>query len=234
MHRLPAAGCALLCFAACAGPSRGTRLIDGPDAGGAKARAAATTAVAAPRARDGARAEIGEPAPDFALSDLDGTRHQLSAYLGRIVVLEWFNPACPYSEHAHRAGALREQPDRLRAQGIVWLMVNSEAPGQPGADPGRNRAFVAELGLKAPLLFDPSGLVGRAYRATHTPHCFVINEQGRLIYAGALDNAPLGSAESNAPRKNYVDAAIGDVRAGYSVMAPLTRAYGTPIRFARS
>jgi len=172
------------------------------------------------------KAVLGEVVPDFTLNDLEGKSHTLSAYRGKIVVLEWFSPACPYCVYAYAEGPLREQPERVKSQGVVWLSVNSQNPGHPGADLEKNREFVKKHGLKAPLLTDPTGVVGRSFGAKVTPHCFVINEKGLLVYAGALDNAPLGKVEGDAPKTNYVAAAITDLKSGHPVTISNTKAYG--------
>ncbi|MBL8861624.1 MAG: redoxin domain-containing protein [Planctomycetes bacterium] len=173
-----------------------------------------------------AKAALGELAPDFTLTDLDGQTHRLADYRGKTVVLEWFNPTCPYCVHAYSAGPLVELPNRLKAEGVVWLAVNSQNPKHPGSQPARNRAFVEQHGLKSPILMDPEGLVGRAYGAKTTPHCFVIDPRGVLAYAGGLDNAPNGKVEGEGPRLDHVAAAVADVQAGRPVAVKTSRAYG--------
>ncbi len=186
-----------------------------------------TTAVAATKVEtEITKAVLGEVVPDFTLNDLDGKLHKLSDYKGKIVVLEWFSPACPYCVYAYAEGPLREQPERVKSQGVVWLSVNSQNLKHPGANLEKNRDFVAKHGLKAPILMDPTGVVGRLFGAKTTPHCFVINEKGLLVYAGALDNAPMGKVEGDAAKTNYVDAAIADLRSGHPVTISNTRAYG--------
>jgi peroxiredoxin len=173
-----------------------------------------------------AAAAVGDAAPDFTLTDLDGKTHKLSDYRGRVVVLEWFSPACPFCVYAYSDGPLAEQPERLMKEGVVWLSVNSQNPNHPGAKLEKNKSFVEKHGLEAPLLFDPTGAVGRSYGAKTTPHCFVIDAKGVLVYAGGLDNAPNGKVEGDAEPINYVDAAIADLKAGRPVATKSTRAYG--------
>jgi len=173
-----------------------------------------------------AKAEVGKPAPDFKVKDLAGKTHELKDYRGKIVVLEWFSPACPYCVYAYEDGPLADQPERLAKEGVVWLSVNSQNPKHPGSKIDKNQAFVEKYALEAPLLMDPEGIVGRAYGAKTTPHCFVIDEKGVLVYAGALDNAPNGKIEGDAAEVNYVDAAIADLRARRPVATNSTRAYG--------
>lgn len=192
------------------------------------APAASTTsdAKASGFAAPGTKAELGEPAPDFTLNDLAGNPVTLARWRGKVIVLEWFSPACPYSKYAYESGPLKRLPADLKRQGVVWLTINSEAPDQKGGSPDLNREFVAQHGLAAPLLFDPTGEVGRAYGAKSTPHLFVINERGKLVYRGALDNAPLGKVGSDLAKTNYVEAAIADLKSGHAVTTRETRAYG--------
>lgn len=190
----------------------------------APAQPAAPAKPAAPAA---AKAVVGEAAPDFTLQDLDGRTHKLADYRGKVVVLEWFSPACPYCVYAYsKEGPLHEQPERLAKDGVVWLSVNSQNAKHPGANVEKNKAFVAEYGLEAPILMDPTGVVGRAYGAKTTPHCFVIDPKGVLVYAGGLDNAPNGNTKDGAAMVNYVDAAVADVRAGRAVTTSSSKAYG--------
>ena len=195
--------------------------------------APATAARPGSFAAPGTKAELGEPAPDFTLQDLAGTPVTLGRRRGKIVVLEWFSPDCPYSKYAHAAGPLKTLPADLKRQGVVWLTINSEAPDSQGGNPDLNRDFVAQHALQAPLLFDPTGAVGRAYGAKSTPHLFVINERGKLVYRGALDNAPLGTVSGDLAKTNYVEAAISDLKSGHAVATRETRAYGTPVHYQR-
>ncbi len=142
-----------------------------------------------------ATAKIGEPAPAFSLPDLDGKTITLAELAGKTVVLEWFNPDCPFVKHAHGEGPLKTMAKDQTAKGVVWLAINSGAPGKQGTGAERNREAKTEWNLEHPILLDESGTVGHAYGATNTPHMFVIDPQGKLVYAGALDNAPLGSVE---------------------------------------
>ncbi len=173
-----------------------------------------------------AAAEIGKAAPDFTLTDLSGKTHKLSDYRGKTVVLEWFNPGCPYCVYAYAEGPLVEQPNRMKSEGVVWLAVNSQNEGHPGSKADKNMAFVEKHGMKSPILMDPAGTVGRAYGAKTTPHCFVIDAKGLLVYGGGLDNAPAGKVDGDAKMVNYVDAAIADVKASRPVATSSSRAYG--------
>jgi peroxiredoxin len=180
------------------------------------------------------RAAIGAPAPGFTLPDLDGHNVDLASFRGRTVVLEWFNPQCPFVNKAHTKGSLKTSASRHTAEGIVWLGIDSAAPGKQGYDVDAIRAAVQRFGLAHPILRDVDGVVGHAYGATNTPHMFVIDMNGVLVYAGAIDNSPDAEGESpqGGPLVNYVDAALEDLASGRPVRTPLTKAYGCSVKYA--
>jgi peroxiredoxin len=221
-----AACLALLPLAACTSGKKQDVPAPAPDRAAAEPAEVARPAESAKPAPPTAKAALGEPAPEFTLTALDGTKHSLSAYRGKTVVLEWFNPTCPYCVHAYSEGPLVKLPEELKAKGVVWLAVNSQNPKHPGSQPERNRAFVGKHGLKSPILMDPEGTVGRAYLAKTTPHCFVVDPKGVLVYAGGLDNAPNGKVDDGGERVDYVANAVADVLAGRPVSTSSSRAYG--------
>jgi peroxiredoxin len=184
----------------------------------------ATVAAAAP--------EIGKPAPDFSLPDLDGKTVALSGLKGKVVVLEWFNPECPFVQRAHTKGSLAGLAKKHA--NVVWLAVNSGGPGKQGSGVEKNRAAKADFGIAHQILLDESGTAGKAYGATNTPHLFVIDEQGTLVYAGAIDNSPDGEGKSpeGGTLVNFVDQALADVAAGRAVRTPSTKAYGCGVKYA--
>jgi peroxiredoxin len=139
-------------------------------------------------------ATLGDPAPAFSLPDLDGKTVSLADFAGKIVVIEWFNPDCPFVKYAHGEGPLATLAAEQSKAGIVWLAINSGAPGKQGTGVERNREAASEWKLEHAILLDEDGKVGHAYGATSTPHMFVIDAAGKLVYAGGLDNAPLGRA----------------------------------------
>jgi len=179
-------------------------------------------------------AEVGKPAPDFALPDLDGRVHRLSDLKGRVVVLEWFNPGCPYVVNAHTKGSLVDAAARASKDGVVWLAVNSGAPGKQGSGVEVNREAARRWSMTNPVLLDESGAAGKAYGATNTPHLFVIGKDGTLAYRGAVDNSPDG--ERGAPKGGtlveYVPAALEDLRAGRPLRTTETKAYGCGVKYA--
>ena len=181
----------------------------------------------------GAGVEPGAPASDFALKDLDGKTIHLADYKGKIVVLEWFNPECPYVRASHSKGSLVGLAKKYAAQGVVWLGVNSAAPGKQGAGAEKNRAAQKAFGMEHAILLDEGGQVGQAYGATNTPHLFVISKEGKVVYKGAIDNSPDGEGGSPEGGKlvNYVDRAMEDLAAGRSLRTPLTKAYGCSVKY---
>jgi peroxiredoxin len=191
--------------------------------------------LAAARPALAASAEVGKPAPDFTLKDLDGTPVKLSAHRGKVVVLEWFNPGCPFVFASHTKGTLAGAAKREARDGVVWLAVNSGAPGKQGHGVETNRTAAKAWGMKHPVLLDASGEVGKAYGATHTPHLFVVDARGTLVYRGAIDNSPDGerAAPQGGTLIDYVTAALDDVRAGRPVRIAETTAYGCGVKYAR-
>jgi peroxiredoxin len=216
----------LLALAAAAGCSRNRADLSTPAYAASQAVAPAGAAPAAP-------ADIGKLAPDFTAKDLDGHDVHLADYRGKVVVLEWFNPKCPFVNMSHTKGSLKGTAARHMAEGVVWLGIDSSAPGKQGYDADDIRDGIKRFGLNHPILRDETGAVGRAYGATNTPHLFVIDKVGTLVYAGAIDNSPDGEGESpqGGPLVNYVDAALTDVAAGRPVRTPKTKAYGCGVKY---
>jgi peroxiredoxin len=188
----------------------------------------------APRAAHAAGAAVGAAAPDFALQDVDGNTVKLADYQGRVVVLEWFNPDCPFVKASHTKGSLVGTAGKQVDKGVVWLAINSNAPGKQGNGVERNREARKAYGMSHPVLIDEDGRVGRAYGATNTPHMFVIDRQGKVAYRGAIDNSPDGEGQSPQGGKlvNYVEAALDDVAAGRPVRTAETKAYGCTVKYA--
>lgn len=179
----------------------------------------------------GERAVVGEPAPDFLLPDLDGNRVRLSDFAGRHVVLEWFNPECPHVAYAYRQGPLATLAKRLAREDVVWMSINSNAEGEPGTGLDKNRRLCHDYGIEHRVLMDGSGIVGRAYGARTTPHVFVVAADGRLVYQGALDNAPRGILGENDPI-NYVEQTLEALSSGTQPRVAETEPYGCRVRYA--
>jgi len=190
-------------------------------------------AVASASVDTGAHAEIGKPAPDFSLPDLDGKEVSLSSLKGKVVVLEWWNPGCPFVNKSHEKGGLVGLAKKHAANGVVWLAINSSAPGKQGYEVTDNIEKKKKFGLDHPILRDPAGTVGHQYGATNTPQMFVIAKDGTLVYAGAIDNSPDAEGESPQGGKlvNYVDSALDDLGANRPVKTPTSKAYGCSVKY---
>lgn len=180
-------------------------------------------------------AAVGAPAPDFTLPDLDGKPVQLSSFRGKTVVLEWFNPECPFVRKSHEKGSLVDAAKRLTGESVVWLAVNSGGPGKQGFGREKNAEGRAKFGLTHPILLDESGSVGKLYGAKRTPHLFVINGAGTLVYRGAVDNSPDAEGESPTGGKliRYVEETLAALGAGKPVSVPETEAYGCSVKYAQ-
>lgn len=179
------------------------------------------------------RALVGQPAPDFTLMDTDGQEQQLSRYLAerKIVVLEWFNPDCSFvRRHHERDRTLGRLLDRYGGSGVVWLAINSGAPGKQGAGLERNVQAKRDYGIDYPILLDTSGRVGRTYGAKTTPHMFVIRADGVLIYSGAIDDDSRGEMDLTL-RRSYVGEALEAGLKGKAPSVGHTTAYGCTVKY---
>lgn len=208
-----------------------------PAATSEKTDRAATTASPSEARKEEAPtgAAIGSPAPDFTLKDLDGKEVSLASFKGKTVVLEWFNAECPFVKNSYGKGSLKDGfAKKATAKGdVVWLAINSGAPGKQGAGAEKSREGAQKLGAEHPILLDEEGKVGKAYGATNTPHMFVVDPRGTLVYAGAIDNSPDGEGESAEGGKlvNHVEAALSDIAAGKPVAVSRTKAYGCGVKY---
>ena len=175
-----------------------------------------------------------EPAPDFTLTDTNGNEHSLSEYAGQWVVLEWLNYDCPFVRKHYNSGNMQRLQEHYTDLGVKWLSIVSSAPGQQGNfPPGEmNRRTEAHGGAQTAVLMDPSGTVGRAYGARTTPHMFVINPQGEIVYRGALDDRPSADPASLEGATNYVVRALTEATGGQEVSTPATQPYGCAVKYA--
>jgi peroxiredoxin len=180
-----------------------------------------------------AAAIVGQPAPNFTARAADGRTVRLADYRGKTVVLEWNNPGCPFVQK-HYKGNMQKTQAAARAGGAVWLTVNSGAPGQQGhmTGPEAVRFVGASKAVTSAYLLDPSGAIGRLYGARTTPHMFVIAPDGRLAYAGGIDDIPSADVADLPKAKNMVLAALTDLKAGRPVATPQVRAYGCSVKYA--
>lgn len=178
-----------------------------------------------------ATAKIGEKAPDFTLEDTTGESHTLSDYTadGKIVVLEWFNPTCPYVvRHHEKVTTMKDIATDFEEKDVVWLAINSTNEGHPAF--GKDAESIKEWKIEYPVLLDAPGDVGRLYGAKTTPHMYVIDKKGILRYMGAIDNDARGR-KSESDKVNYVRQALDEVIAGETVSEPETRAYGCGVKY---
>ena len=179
-------------------------------------------------------AEVGQPAPDFTLTDIAGTTHQLSAYRGKTVVLEWVNPECPIvQKHYNRSGNIPKLQKAAAADGVVWLSINSAAPGKQGDyDVTEVATWMQRVGAAPTAYFrDPAGTVGKLYGARNTPHLFVIDARGTLVYEGAIDSIRSADPADIARAENCVTAALTALKAGRPVSPSATQPYGCLVKY---
>jgi peroxiredoxin len=181
-----------------------------------------------------AQATLGQPVTDFSLQGADGKAHSLAEYKGKFVVLEWTNPQCPFVHKFYDSHSMQNLQKEETAKGVVWLRVNSSAPGQEGSQtPAEAAAYEQKEGTySTETLLDGSGKVGHEFGATNTPQMFVINPQGVLIYAGGIDNKPSPNPDDIASAKNYVKAALDEAMAGKPVTTASARPYGCSVKYA--
>lgn len=181
------------------------------------------------------RAEVvtGQPAPEFELKDITGTSHKLSDFKGKLVVLEWVNHGCPFVVKHYSKGNLPNLQKDYTGKGVVWLSICSSAEGKQGYYTGEEwQKLNAEKGGQATaILLDPEGTVGKQYGAKTTPHMFVINAEGTLVYQGAIDDKPSTDSDDIPGAKNYVKAALDEVLAGQPVTTGQTKPYGCGVKY---
>ncbi|MDH4052642.1 MAG: thioredoxin family protein [Rubrivivax sp.] len=180
-----------------------------------------------------ASASVGQPAPAFSASDTAGRAVSLADFRGRHVVLEWVNPGCPYVRKHYDSGNMQATQRSATAQGVVWLAVNSTSPDhRDHLAPARMAGWMQGHGAVASsTLMDEDGAIGRAYGARTTPHMYVIDPQGTLVYAGAIDSKPTANAADIATATNHVKEALAETLAGKAVSTPVTRPYGCSVKY---
>ncbi|MBV8098302.1 MAG: thioredoxin family protein [Verrucomicrobia bacterium] len=179
--------------------------------------------------------EIGQSAPNFSLPDTNGQTHQLSQYKGKWVVLEWYQPDCPFVRKHYGSGNTQALQKEFTAKGVVWLSIDSSAPGQEGNYPADklNQIASTQGAARTALLLDPDGKVGHAYGAKTTPDMYIINPEGKLVYEGAIDSKPTTVVADLKTATNYVKVALDDSMTGKSVSQTVTRPYGCSVKYAQ-
>lgn len=176
---------------------------------------------------------IGEPAPAFSVKTAAGETRSLADYAGKVVVLEWTNHDCPYVRKHYGSGNMQALQREATEDGVVWLTVISSAPGEQGYVQGPEARRIAEKAGAGPsdILLDPEGVMGRAYGAKTTPHMYVIDEDGRLVYMGGIDDRPTADPGDIKGARNYVAAALADLAAERPVAAASSRPYGCSVKY---
>ena len=179
--------------------------------------------------------EVGKPAPDFSLPDTNGQNHQLSQYKGKWVVLEWYNPDCPFVRKHYGSGNMQALQKEFTGKGVVWLSIDSSAPGQEGNYPADklNEIASGQGVARTALLLDPAGKVGHSYGAKTTPNMYIINPEGKLVYEGAIDSKPTTAVADLKTATNYVKVALDNSMTGKSVSQTVTRPYGCSVKYAQ-
>ena len=175
-----------------------------------------------------ASVSVGQPAPDFQVKDINGKSQSLSAYKGKFVVLEWVNPECPFVKKHYDSSNMQATQKAAEAKGAVWLSVSTGS----GGDASELASWVKEKGA-APTatLLDSDGKLGKAYGARTTPHLYVINPEGKLVYAGAIDNKPTANKADIKGATNYVTAALTEAMAGKPVTKASSEPYGCSVKY---
>jgi peroxiredoxin len=175
----------------------------------------------------------GAAAPDISVADSKGKTHTISQYKGKTVVLEWFNPGCPFVVKHYGSGNMQKLQEDFTGKGVVWLTIDSSAPGKEGhLTPEQANAKMTEWKMKpTALLLDPDGKAGQSYGAKNTPHMFVISPEGKVIYQGAIDSKPSAKAEDIPGSTNYVKVALDESMAGKPVSTASTKPYGCTVKY---
>jgi peroxiredoxin len=175
---------------------------------------------------------VGDEAPDFSLTSLDGSKYMLSQLRGKTVVLEWVNPGCPFVVGHYSNGNIPGLQEKYTKEGIVWLTINSTRSDHPDAKtPDEYRTIFAQWGSKATAhLMDAGGAVGKLYGAKTTPHMFIITPEGKIAYNGAIDDDRSTNGGRNA-KVNYIIQGLTDLKAAQSVTFSTTKPYGCSVKY---
>lgn len=181
-----------------------------------------------------ANAVVGQPAPAFSVADASGKTVSLADYKGKTVVLEWVNPGCPYVRKHYDSANMQATQKGAAGQGVVWLAVNSTHPGHYDYRKPADMAAWMQSQKAAPTstLMDSDGRIGRAYGARTTPHMYIVDARGTLVYAGGIDDKPSSNPADVKTAKNHVNAALADIAAGKPVAQAATRPYGCSVKYS--
>jgi len=177
--------------------------------------------------------KVGSAAPAFSLPDTAGKTHSLADYKGKYVVLEWFNEGCPFVKKHYASGNMQKLQKEYTGKDVVWLSIASSAEGEQGhVTPESAKKTVADWKMDATkILLDHDGKVGKAYNAKTTPHMYVIDPEGKLVYQGAIDSKATANAADIDGSENYVKVALDNSRAGKPVQNSSTKPYGCSVKY---
>ncbi len=177
--------------------------------------------------------ETGKPAPDFTATASSGKTVKLSDFKGKTVVLEWTNDGCPYVKKHYGSGNMQSLQKQAAADGVVWLTVISSAKGEQGYvnGPEADKLTASRGAAPAAVLLDPQGTIGHLYKAETTPHMFIADKSGTLVYMGGIDDKPDTDPAAIKGAKNYVRQALDELKAGKPVSQAVTRAYGCSVKY---
>jgi peroxiredoxin len=179
---------------------------------------------------------VGTNAPDFSLTDSKGKTQSVSQYKGKYVVLEWFNPECPFVKKHYGSDNMQKLQQEYTGKGVVWLTIDSNAPGTEGnITPDQGQKIMASWKTKqTALLLDPDSKVAKLYGAKNTPNMVVINPEGKIVYEGAIDSKASPNPADIPSSTNYVKAALDESLAGKPVSNPTTKPYGCSVKYKSS
>jgi peroxiredoxin len=196
---------------------------------------AVLTSIAATAAFAAESPSVGSAAPDFSAPDSKGKTQSLSEYKGKYVVLEWFNPECPFVKKHYGGGNMQKIQQELTGKGVVWLSIDSSAPGLEGnltAEQAEKKIGEWKMHSTA-FLLDQDGKVGKAYGAKNTPQMFVINPEGKIVYSGAIDSKATPNPADIPSSTNYVKVAYEESTAGKPVSNAQTKPYGCSVKYSK-
>jgi peroxiredoxin len=177
---------------------------------------------------------VGAPAPNFTAKDSNGKTVSLADFKGKTVVLEWTNNGCPFVRKHYGSGNMQKLQDEATKNGVVWLSIASSPPGMQGhVDGPAANAEVVRAGAKpTAVVLDHNSVVAKTYQARVTPHMYIVDPKGTLVYMGGIDDKPTANPADIPGAKNYVREALGELKAGKPISAPNTRAYGCTVHYA--
>jgi peroxiredoxin len=176
---------------------------------------------------------VGSAAPNFSLTDPKGKAYSLSEYKGKYVVLEWFNPECPFVKKHYGSGNMQKLQEEYTNKGVTWLTIDSNAPGTEGnlsAD-AASKVMTGWKTRQTALLLDPEGKAGRAYGAKNTPNMVIIDPEGKIVYEGAIDSKATPNPADIPNSTNYVKIALDESLEGKPVTTSTTKPYGCSVKY---